>query len=430
MSEKMSFQHRIANIAGKIQTNKYISAITNGLISLMPVTIVGSIGSLINSIPIDSYQEFLVNTGLKTITAIPNEITNNLLAIYAVYLIAVKFAESFDLDGVQAGMLSLMAFLIVTPFGVAEGEAAMSFIGTRWLGAPGLFTAFIVALLVSTIYVKFQTNGWVIKMPSGVPPTVSKSFSSLVPSFVIMFIMLAVRFLFMQTAMGDVHTFIFSFIAKPLTALGSSFPALFIAIIVAQVLWLFGIHGAMIIYTVFIGIWMPLGVDNLTAYNAGTAIPHMVTGALFQQAVTMGSGQTLGLTIAMLFGKSAQYKTLGKLSIVPNACGINEPVIFATPLVMNFTLAIPFILTPLIILTLAYVGMKTTILPILPGLAAPLGTPVIIAGLLQSGGNWRWGVFQALTIVISFLAYAPFFKKLDREAYAAELEAAKTTEQA
>ncbi|NLL74667.1 MAG: PTS sugar transporter subunit IIC, partial [Erysipelothrix sp.] len=119
--------------------------------------------------------------------------------------------------------------------------------------------AFIDALFVSTIYVKFQTNGWVIKMPNGVPPIVTKSFSSLVPSFVIMFIMLAVRFIFMQTVMGDVHTMIFSFIAKPLTALGTSFPVLFVAILAMQVLWLFGIHGGMIIYTVFIGIWMPLG---------------------------------------------------------------------------------------------------------------------------------------------------------------------------
>lgn len=165
----------------------------------------------------------------------------------------------------------------------------------------------------------------------------------------------------MQTAMGDVHTMIFSFIAKPLTALGTSFPVLFVAILAMQVIWLFGIHGGMIIYTVFIGIWMPLGVENLTAYNAGLAIPHIVTGALFQQAVTKGSGQTLGLTLAMIFGKSAQYKTLVYPTIIPNACGINEPVIFATPLVMNFTLAIPFFVTPLVCLALAYFGMTTGI---------------------------------------------------------------------
>lgn len=419
MKEKMTIQHRVQKFAGGIQSNKYISSITNALMSLLPVTIVGAIGSLINGIPIDAYQNFLVNTGLKTITAIPNELTNNLIALYAVFLIAYKFADSYEQDGVTAGMVSLMAFLLVTPYQVNEA-GAMSGLNVQWLGAPGLFSAFIISLFVAKLYTTFAIKGWTIKMPDGVPPTVSKSFSGLIPSFIVMFIMLGLRYVFSLTPMGDIHTVIFSFIAAPLTSLGASFPAMLIAVIVAHLLWVFGIHGAMIVLSVFMAIWQPLGIENLAAYNAGQQIPHLISMPLFFQAITMGSGATLGLSIAMMRGKSQQYKTLGKLAVVPNACGINEPIIFATPIVMNFTLAIPFIVTPVVIFIVAYFGMVMEILPKLPGLMPPLGMPVILSGLFAAGGAWEWAVFQALTIVFSYVMYKPFFNKLDRIAYAQE----------
>ncbi len=422
MGNNTTFQHSMQKIAGVIQRNQYFNAITNALMSLLPVTIVGSLGSLINAIPIASYQSFLVDSGLKTITSIPNEITNNLLALYAVFLIASKYAKSQEIDGVIPGLLSLMAFLIVTPYGLSEA-GTMNGLLVSWMGARGLFTAFIIALVVGKIYTTFQVKGWVIKMPAGVPPTVQKTFSGLVPSAIIMILMLAIRFGFHLTPYGDIHTLIFKMIATPLQALGGNFLAIFLGVIIAHTLWLFGIHGTLIVYSVLIPILTPFGLENLAAFNANTPIPNIITLSLFAQAVTMGSGQTLGLAIAMLRGKSAQYRTLGKLAVVPNACGINEPIIFATPLVMNFRLALPFICVPLLTTTLAYLGMTTRLLPLLPGIAAPLGTPIMISGFLASGGAWQWVVFQLLTILISYIIYLPFFKVLDKEAYETEVNA-------
>lgn len=418
----MSVMDRIQQIASAIQGNRYISAISNGLMSLMPVTIVGSIGSLLNALPIDSYQLFLESSGLKAITAIPNEITNNLLALYTVFIVAQKLVESYGLDGVMPGLLSLMAFLIITPYNVNDGGAMIGF-SSNWLGAKGLFTAFIVAIFVAKIYVMFQKNGWTIKMPDGVPPTVVKSFSALVPSFVIMISMMLVRFGFGATSFGDIHSMIFTLISTPLQSLGSNFFAILIAVLVAQILWSFGMHGTIIVISVLNPILTPLTVENLAAFNAGGVPPHVVTMQLFGQAINMGSGQTLGLAIAMLFAKSKQYKTLGRLSVVPNACGINEPIIFGTPIVMNFKLMVPFIIVPMITVTLAYIGMITNILPPLPGTKGPLGTPVLLKGFIAGGGNLKWVLFELISIVISFVIYLPFFRKIDKEAYDLEVKA-------
>lgn len=417
MSFTEKLQNGVQRFAGGIQSNKYIMSITNGLMSVFPVTMAGAIASLINGLPIPAYQTFLTDTGLKALTVIPNEITNGLLSLYIVFLVAQKFAEAHRIDGTSAGLLALMAFFVVTPYQASE-TGTMVALNIRWFGATGLFTAFIIALLVGKIYTEFVVKGWIIKMPESVPPTVAKSFSGFVPGIVVLFVALAIKGLVGLTPFGDLHTMIFALVATPLRALGGTFPAMLIAVIAGHLLWIFGIHGTMVVYSVFIAIWTPLGVENLAAFNAGLPIPHLVTGSLFFQAVAMGSGATLGLALAMLKAKSERYRTIGKLAVVPNALGINEPVIFGLPVVMNPILAIPFMLTPAIIITAAYFLMVTGILNPLPGIATPLGTPIIIAGLI--GGGWKWAIFQALTIVLSYVMYKPFFNIMDKKAFEEE----------
>lgn len=426
MSESISVQAKVQKVASVIQSNVYVSAITNGLMSAMPITIIGAIGTLINGLPFESYQNFLVNSNLKMITSIPAEVTGNLGAMFIVFLIAAKFAESHDIDGIPAGMLSLMAFLIITPFTSPEGAYTLESVPAYWFGAQGMITAFIIALLVAKVYTVFTLKGWVIKMPAGVPPTVSKSFASMIPGFIIAFGALVIRFGLSLTPFEDLHQLIFDLVSTPLRALGTNFFALIFAVLVCQILWLVGVHGTLVTLSVFMPIWSSIGTENLVAYNAGLPIPNLGSGDLFAQAIAMGAGATLGLAIAMLKAKSKQYKMLGKLAVVPNFVGINEPLIFGLPIIMNLTLAIPFILVPILIVIFGYVGMSLGILPFLPGIGIPLGVPIIVNGLLA--GGWKWAVFQALAVVLSYFMYLPFFKTADKQAYAREQEAEINTD--
>ena len=415
-----TIQVNIQKLASKIHENRYIDAITKGLMGILPVTIIGAIGSLINALPVDAYQNFLISNNLKEITSIPTEVATNLISLYAVFLITFKFVESYELDGVSAGILSLLSFFIVTPYSF-DSEVknyAIQNIPALWLGGLGLFTAIIVAVVTSKIYVSIVLKGWVIKMPEGVPPTIAKSFVALIPGFIISFIWLVVRFIFSITMFDNIHRLIYSVISAPLTSLGGTFTAMLIAMLLIQLLWIFGVHGPLIVLSILLPIWTPLGTENLAAYNAGLEIPNIISGALSAQVLFMGSGATLGLAFLMLKAKSEQYRILGKLALIPNMFGINEPLIFGLPVIMNLTLAIPFILTPVIILVSAYLGMVSGVLPMLPGFSAPLGTPVIISGFIS--GGWRWGVFQLMMIVISYLMYLPFFRKLDSATYLEE----------
>jgi PTS system cellobiose-specific IIC component len=278
----------------------------------------------------------------------------------------------------------------------------------------------IVALCVSRLYVLIVDKKIYIKMPKGVPPTVEKAFASIVPGLIITAIVLLVRGAFGATTYGNIHSFIYAFLQVPLTKLGGSWWAFIITTIAGSILWGFGIHGTMLVYSVMAPIWSTLRLDNLAAYQAGAELPHLAPGGVFQATyITIGgSGATIGLAIALVFAASKRYKTLGKLAILPSFLGINEPIMFGFPVVLNPRLLLPLILVPLTNVSLALSFTALGILPRLRGIGSPLGTPVLVNGFIE--GGWRIPAFQLLLIGISFAIYYPFFKKLDNEALAEE----------
>ena len=134
---------------------------------------------------------------------------------------------------------------------------------------------------------------------------------------------------------------------------------------------------------------------------------------------------TLLVVYMLIFAKSAQFKTLGRLGGAPALFNINEPIVFGTPIVMNPLLIVPFFLTPMLTSTLLYFAMSTGMLPLFTGVMAPWTTPPIISGLII--GGWKHALFQAFILLLSVATYYMFARKVDLMAYADE-EAAREAE--
>lgn len=428
MVKATGWRERLQNIASAIQGNKYVSAVSNGLAASLAVILVGAIFTLIDSIEIPAYQSFLEATGLKLLTEIPASITIDILSLYVVFGIAYTLVREFDLYGFPAGLIALMSFLILTPVGLLDdGETiALSF---EWLGASGLFVAILTGLLVGRIYVFVINKGIYIRMPQGVPPTITRTFASLTPAFIIVFLFLAIRGIFHVTPFENIHEFIYSMVQAPLVTLGGSWWAFVILPVVISILWFFGIHGMLVVMGVMMPIWTALRLENLSAFQAGEQLPHLFPGSSFIMTYTAlgGSGATIGLAVLMLMARSERYKTLGRLAIVPSACNINEPVIFGTPVVLNIRLLIPVIAAPLVVTILAMIATATGLVPPLRGIGAPLGTPIFINGFIE--GGWRVSVLQGVLLLVSLLIYLPFFRLLDREATSVEEEGEKSEQE-
>ena len=405
----------LAPMANALNNNKIIQTISKALMSLMPALMIGAIGSLLQQIPIPAYQSFIQSTGIYTFTQTLVNVTTNMLALYAVFAIGYVFVKNEGLDGFTGGILSLIAFMIVTPMiTTGEGYMAVTNLPLSWLGAKGLFTAMFVALLTSYVYCFLMKKNITIKMPDSVPPFVSKSFSGIIPGVVIAIIFGIISIGFQMTPFGDVHQAIYSVIGLPLTSIGGSIWAALLIYVLSGFCWFFGIHGIAVVSAVM-PIWMAADAANIAAMSAGSPATNIITYNWINAIGNIGgAGCTLGLIILCAFtAKSKRYKEIGKLAIVPSCFGINEPVVFGLPCMLNATLMIPFVFLPVILIGISYVLTITGILPIGNGIAAGTAIPVF-SGLLI--GGWRVALWNIVEIFITVIVYLPFFKILDKQA--------------
>ena len=425
MSKFEAFFEKANPVIGKITANKTLQAISASMMGLFPITIIGSLCLLLYVVgaQIAPLGEFFTTTGIGAVLIKVNSLTIGLLAVYVVVLMGKNIAKTFseEDDGISAAVIALLCFLIVTPLGATEAGA--TFIPTTWLGATGIFSAMIIGIVVARLYVFVKGKGWTIKMPAGVPPMVSKVFESLIPSILIGIIFMAVNFIFTQTSFENMHQAIYTIIQIPLQGLGGNIWAMILFSLIAQTLWFFGIHGTNVVSPIYTPIWMALDAANMNAVAAG-GNPTNIIGNAFFQTYTFG-GMVLGFVFLMAFvAKSKQFKSLGRLSLVPAIFGVTEPVIFGTPLVLNFIFAIPFILGNVVAIIVAYLATASGLVPVMNGIAPIFGLPIGLHAAIQ--GSWQIIVLQVVLVVVVGLVWFPFFKIADRRAveaeHAAELE--------
>lgn len=410
---KMSLNDRFLQVAAKIQENSYIKAISYGLASLMPIVVVGSLLTLVDSMGIPAYQSWLVSTGIKPFLKYPNLVTNGLLSIYATFAIAYNLASARKQDGYMAGLLSIMAFMVVQPF---QGALGKETILASLLGAEGVFTAMIVAMIVPNI-MKFMTDrNIVIKMPAGVPEMISRGFAGMTSGTVILLLFLLVKVILGKTSIETLPNLIHIIIQTPLRALASSWIALVIIMMIVSLLWFFGIHGHLVALSVMTPVYLQMDLENLNAYQAGKPLPNII-GNSYIYVYASGACVLFGLVFWLWRARSARYRSLAKLAVVPMLFGIGEPLAFGVPYVMNFTLLIPVIVSGALNAALAYGATIINLIPRLNGVNTNGGL-VGFSGFLV--GGWRVALFQYALCALNVLIWMPFVKRLDKTEYAQE----------
>jgi len=422
-------QDKMVPLAYKLDQNRYISAIKAGFFGAMSILILGSIFLLLANLPIPGYPELMASILGENWTnyfMVPYQMTMDIMTPFVMIGMAKSLALYYKVDDLGAIILSLVGFLIMTP--LVTTEAGVNGIPTGNLSASGLFLGMITAVLATEIFRAVIQKGWVIKMPESVPSNVARSFTSLIPGLFILVIFNFIRIGFSLTNFETAHAFIFEILQRPLLALGATLPAMLIILVIEGILWSFGIHGSNIIGGVMNPIWLSLTVENAEAFAAGTTIPNIINTQFYGNFVKLGgAGATIGLAIAcLLFAKSQQYKTLGKLSLGPAIFNINEPLTFGIPIVLNPIMMIPFIIAPLIMAIATFFLMELGIVSIANGTNIPWTTPPVFSGLLISG--WTGAVWQVVQIGISFVIYYPFFKIQDRKAFLIETQGAEEQE--
>jgi PTS system cellobiose-specific IIC component len=347
----------------------------------------------------------------------------NFMGIFMVFSIAYNGAKIWDHAELSFnnGLLALMSYLILIPYGA--DEAGNSIIQMDYLGSHGVFLAFIVGILVTKINIFIVDKKITIKMPEGVPENVTQSFIALIPGAAVAIVCGILRGIFLLTPWGNILDAVYAILQTPLANVTGSLPGFLILITLAQILWFFGVHGSYTVLGILYPIWFTYLADNMAAAAAGETIPHMWNVSMYDLATNGGCGCTLGLVIIMFFfAKSERYKTFSKIVFPCGIFNINEPLVYGLPLMMNFTFVIPFILTPLLTLLLAYGAIALGLMPIPTGILGMNTMPIVIYGIVQ--GSWKIGVFQIFSTLLSCAIWYPFFKSADAQALKEEQEAA------
>jgi len=412
---------------------KPVLAIKDGFILTMPMTIIGSLFLLILALPIPGWEKFM--TGLfgadwtLPLTQVVGA-TFDILALIGVFGIAYSYVKNEKIEGVPAGILGIIAFLIITQSSVLSksGEVVTGVVPKVWTGGQGVLASIVVGLVVGFIYSQFIKRGIRIKMPDGVPPGVSNSFSALIPGLAIITLSVVTFAVFQAFADRTFTEVVYDVLQAPIQNLTDTLAGAVLIMILMSVMWWCGIHGAAII----MGIMGPLltanALQNQAIIDSGKELvvgdnAKIVTIQFLDVFTKLGgTGITVGFIIATLIvARSAHLKQLGKLSLAPSLFNINEPVIFGMPIVFNPIMFVPFVIVPAIASFMVYFSILWGWVEPFNALQVPWPTPPVISGFLISG--WQGALLQLATIAMSVAIYLPFVRMQDQLSYGEELKA-------
>lgn len=399
----------------KVSKNPYLRAIRDGFVSCIPVVLFSSIFILVACVP--NILGYYWPANIEATLWKAYNYSMGILAVLMVATIAKSLAENFNakltkirqINIVSVMIVSIICFLLIS---VEEIEGGFS---STYMGTKGLLAGFIVAFIVPNIYKFCVKNNITIKMPDEVPKNISQTFADLIPLAISVLFFWIFDILFVKFSGMCFSAWILE-VLKPLFTAADGYLGLAIIYGSMAMFWFVGIHGPSIVEPAVTAIYIANVEANLLLFQSGEQATNVLThGTSYFVATIGGTGATLMLTVMFAFmAKSKQLKALGKTSIIPVACAVNEPVLFGAPIVLNPVFFVPFILTPIanvwifkfFIENLGMNGFVYTL---------PWTTPAPIGLILGTGFATLSFVLAPLLLVVDFVMYYPFFKVYDAQ---------------
>jgi len=390
-----------------LSENTYLSAIRAGMVSVVPLTIIGGLFIIVAYLPVTGWDK-LVAPYLQLLQ-VPVTATFGLLSVFVCFAIGYDLGQRLKQEAMVSATLATLIFLMV------QLQLKDLTFSMESLGSKGLFTAVVIALVCVRIQKFFTDKNLVIRLPENVPPVVYESFLSLSPLFFLMLMFWLVRFVLGVDIDHLVQTAL-----KPLVFALNTLPGILVYAFLVTLLWSVGINGDNAMDAIVAPIFLQYLTANVEATTRGLPLPYVTAYGFFTAFVNVGgTGATIALALIMWNSKEPGFRKVSRLSLPTQIFQINEPIFFGFPIVLNPVFMIPYILNALILTTGTYLLMHWNVIH-KPFVNVPWTTPPIIGHYLVSGGDWKAAVWGALSIVIAMLVYFPFAKAAERQRLKAE----------
>ena len=400
----------------KISRNKYLRAIRDGFIAGMPVILFSSIFILIAYVP--NAWGFHWSKEIESFLMTPYSYSMGILAFFVGGTTAKALTDSMNRDlpatnqinFISTMLASMVGFLLMAAEPAKEGGFLTAFMGTK-----GLLTAFIAAFVTVNVYKVCVKNNVTIRMPDEVPPNISQVFKDLIP-FTVSVVLLYGLELIVKGGLGVTVAESIGTLLAPLFSAADGYVGITIIFGAFAFFWFIGIHGPSIVEPAIAAITYANAEVNLNLLQQGMHADKILTSGTQMFIVTMGgTGATLVVPFMFMWlCKSKRNRAIGRASVVPTFFGVNEPILFGAPLVLNPIFFIPFIFAPIanvwifkfFIETLGMNSFTANLPWTTPG---PLG--------IVLGTNFQFLSFAlaALLIVVDIVIYYPFLKVYDEQ---------------
>lgn len=408
-------EQKITPLAGAVGQQKYVTSIRDGFILALPFMIVGSFMLVFIFPPFSpdtswgfarAWLQFSLDHRANLM--LPYYFSMGIMTIFISVGVAASLARHHALDPLTSGMLSLMGFLLIAA-PLKEGQ-----ISTAYFSGQGIFTALLVAIYTTELYALLRRNNITIRLPPEVPTGVARSFEILIPVLAVVLTLHPLN-LIIEAQFGMIIPEAIMSLVKPLVAASDTLPAILLSVLVCQILWFAGIHGALIVTGIMNPFWMANLSVNQAAIAAGTAIPHIYVQGFWDHYLLIGGvGSTLPLALLLIRSKAVHLRTIGRMGIVPGMFNINEPILFGAPIIMNPLFFIPFVLVPMVNATLAYFALDFGLVARVVSMT-PWTTPAPIGA--SWAANWAFSpvIMCLICMFTATLMYYPFFKAYEKQ---------------
>ncbi|WP_347087429.1 lactose-specific PTS transporter subunit EIIC [Streptococcus rubneri] len=400
----------------KISRNKYLRAIRDGFIAGMPVILFSSIFILIAYVP--NAWGFHWSKEIENFLMTPYSYSMGILAFFVGGTTAKALTDSINRDlpatnqinFLSTMLASMVGFLLMAAEPAKEGGFLTAFMGTK-----GLLTAFIAAFVTVNVYKVCVKNNVTIRMPDEVPPNISQVFKDLIP-FTVSVVLLYGLELIVKGGLGVTVAESIGTLLAPLFSAADGYLGITLIFGAYAFFWFVGIHGPSIVEPAIAAITYANIDANLALSQAGQHADKVITSGTQMFIVTMGgTGATLIVPfLFMWLCKSERNRAIGRASVVPTFFGVNEPILFGAPIVLNPIFFIPFIFAPIanvwifkfFVDTLGMNSFTANLPWVTPG---PLG--------IVLGTNFQVLSFilAALLVVVDVVIYYPFVKVYDEQ---------------
>ena len=400
----------------KISRNIYLRAIRDGFIAGMPVILFSSIFILIAYVP--NAWGFHWSKGVETFLMTPYSYSMGILAFFVGGTTAKALTDSMNRDlpatnqinFLSTMLASMVGFLLMAAEPAKEGGFLTAFMGTK-----GLLTAFIAAFVTVNVYKVCVKNNVTIRMPEEVPPNISQVFKDLIPFTVSVVLLYGLELLVKGTLGVTVAESIGTLLA-PLFSAADGYLGITIIFGAFAFFWFVGIHGPSIVEPAIAAITYANAEVNLNLIQQGMHADKILTSGTQMFIVTMGgTGATLVVPFMFMWlTKSKRNRAIGRASVVPTFFGVNEPILFGAPLVLNPIFFVPFIFAPIanvwifkfFVDTLGMNSFTSNLPWTTPGpLGIVLGTNFQVLSFILAG----------LLVVVDTIIYYPFVKVYDEQ---------------